>query len=168
MRHSRLRRFFILVCLPAAAVCGSFATTVLRAADPVIVNVWPEWRSADSFDRIGEYFGHGENTGGHRILRTRAQARAGFYFVVRLAPTIATADARFEVRVIEADAPEPKTFTFSASAPAGENTFELGLTGQDWPGGKSVHPVAWKLTLLAADGRVLAEQKSFLWEKPAK
>ena len=26
----------------------------------------------------------------------------------------------------------------------------------------------WKLALLAADGRVLAEHKSFLWEKPAK
>ena len=43
-----------------------------------------------------------------------------------------------------------------------------GVTGADWPGEKKAHPVAWKLALLAADGRVLAEQKSFLWEKPAK
>jgi hypothetical protein len=44
----------------------------------------------------------------------------------------------------------------------------LGLTGADWPGGEQAHPVAWKLELVAADGRVLAAEKSFLWEKPAQ
>ena len=64
--------------------------------------------------------------------------------------------------------PEPKTFAFPVTASAGDTVFDLGVTGADWPGGKKVNPVAWKLTLLAADGRALAEHKSFLWEKPAK
>jgi len=41
----------------------------------------------------------------------------------------------------------------------------LGLTGTDWPDAKT-NPVAWKLDVLAADGRVLASEKSYLWEKP--
>jgi hypothetical protein len=139
-----------------------------RAADATIVGVRPQWRDAESFDRISEYFGRGENTSGHRVLRTQADTRAGYYFLVQLAPPAAPADAKFELQVIAPDKPEPKTFTFSTTAPKGENTFELGLTGTDWPGGEKARPVAWRVALLTADGRVLAEQKSFLWENPAK
>ena len=45
---------------------------------------------------------------------------------------------------------------------------QLGLTGADWPGGPKASPAAWKISLLGSDGTVLAEHKSFLWEKPAK
>jgi hypothetical protein len=44
--------------------------------------------------------------------------------------------------------------------------FHLGLTGPDWPDPK-INPVAWRLTLLEADGRVLGMERSYLWEKPA-
>jgi hypothetical protein len=139
----------------------------VHAADPAITSVWPQWRDAESFDRIGEYFGRAENTHGRRILRTHTETRAGFYFLVKLAAT-APVDSKFELQVITPDKPEPKTFTFPAGAPAGENTFELGLTGADWPTGEKARPVAWRIALRAADGHVLAEQKSFLWENPAK
>src|SRR5882724_5575484 len=84
------------------------------------------------------------------------------------APTPSLESARFEVAVIRPDAAEPKIFSFLIATPTKDGVVELGLTGADWPGGKSAHPVAWKLTLRAADGKVLAEQKSFLWENPAK
>ena len=45
--------------------------------------------------------------------------------------------------------------------------FNVGLTGDDWAGPK-VHPVAWKIEVVTADGRVLGVAKSFLWEKPDK
>jgi hypothetical protein len=134
----------------------------------VLAGVWPEWRSAESFERISEYFGGGENPGRHRIVRTHADARAGFYFLVRLGSAVVPAGAQFEVQVVAPDQPEPRQFAFSATAPAGEKVFELGLTGADWPGGEQSRPVAWRIALLTADGRVLAEQKSFLWENPAK
>jgi len=156
-----MRPLLALALLLPTLVC-------LRAADFAITEVWPQWRDAESFDRISEYFGGGENTGSHRILRTHADIRAGFYFLVRLAPAVAVANAKFELQVIRPDAPEPKTFTFFAGAPAASPVFELGLTGADWPGGAKARPVAWKLALLAADGRVLAGQQSFLWENPAK
>ena len=160
MRRQQLFATFVLFV--------SFVVSFARATEVEFVRVWPEWREAESFERISEYFGGGENTGGHLILRTHADARAGYYFVVRLARAASLEGAKFEVSVIRPDTTEPKTFALPVAAPRKDDVVELGLTGADWPGGKNAHPVAWKLTLRAADGRVLAEQKSFLWENPAK
>lgn len=146
-----------------------FAAGPARAAEAEFVRVWPSWRTAESFERIGEYFGRSENPAGRTVLRTQPAARAGYYFLVRVKPPAAVAGARFELEVIRPDAPDAKTFAFPAPAmPAGETVFELGLTGADWPDGEKAQPVAWRLALRTADGRTLAEHKSFLWEKPAK
>lgn len=139
-----------------------------RGAEVEFVRVWPLWREAESFERISEYFGGGENTGGHLVLRTHADVRAGYYFVVRLGHAVSLAGAKFEATIIRPDTAEPQTFAFPVVAKSDQSVVELGLTGADWPGGKAAHPVAWKLTLRAADGHVLGEQKSFLWENPAK
>jgi hypothetical protein len=138
------------------------------AAEAEFVRVWPGWRDAESFDRIAEYFGGPESHGREPILRTQAGARDGYYFLVRVKPAAALPAAKFAVSVIRPDHPDPKVFTFAAALPEKETVLHLGLTGADWPGGKSASPAAWKIALLAADGRVLAEHKSFLWEKPAK
>ncbi|MEY2881807.1 MAG: hypothetical protein RLZZ15_4187 [Verrucomicrobiota bacterium] len=172
------RRCFAVVCLLALFAAASAA----RAGEAAFVHVWPGWREAESFERIGEFLGGAENPGAARVVRTRADARAGYYFLVRFAATGAPAGARFELSIVRPDAPEPKKFSFAADASAsrsaappasdagraGAAVFHLGLTGADWPGGKTAHPVAWRLALLAADGRVLAAQESFLWEMPAK
>ena len=158
-RHPFISAFVFLAC---------FAGSWLRATEVEFVRVWPQWRAAESFERISEFFGGGENTGGHLILRTRAETRAGYYFVVRLAHAASLEGAKFEVSVVRPDTVEPKAFSLPVTAPRKDDVVELGLTGADWPGGEKAHPVAWKLTLRAADGRVLAEQKSFLWENPAK
>lgn len=156
----RLLAFLLLAILPASPL--------LRAAEVEFIRVWPGWREADSFERISEYFGRGENPGREIILRTDPAQRGGYYFLVRVKTATAVGDARFKLEVIRPDAPEPKTFEFPARVPAKENVFQLGLTGSDWPGGKEASPLAWKLTLIAADGRTLAEHKSFLWEKPKR
>ena len=144
------------------------AALSLRAAEAELLRVWPGWRDAESFERISEYFGGAENTGRQVVLRTQASAREGFYFMVRVKAAAALANARYEVSVIRPDAPDTKVFTFPANVPAKETVYQLGITGTDWPEGKDAHPVAWKLSLLSGDGRVLAERKSYLWEKPAK
>ncbi len=152
-----------------ALVVATFLTLgTARAAGTEFVRVWPSWRTAESFERIGEYFGRGEVPSGQIVLRTQTAARAGYYFLVRVKQSAALSGARFVVDVIRPDAPDAKSFSFPATAPAGETVFQLGLTGADWPGGEKAQPVAWRLALLAADGRTLAEHKSFLWEKPAK
>jgi hypothetical protein len=138
-----------------------------RAADVKFLRVWPGWRSAESFERISEYFGGAENTGKQHVLRTQPDSRAGYYFLVRVKSASALGGTNFELNVIRPDTPEPMTYRFPATVPEKETVFQLGLTGSDWPGGEEANPVAWKLTLLGADGGVLAEEKSFLWEKPA-
>jgi len=143
------------------------SATLTRAADVEFVRVWPGWRDAASFERIGEFLGRGEQTGGEVLLRTKPDVRDGYYFLVRVKHTLSTpANARFELEVIRPDAPTKHTFTFPAPFKSKQTVFQLGVTGADWPGGEKANPVAWRLTLKDASDRVLAEQKSFLWEKP--
>ncbi len=155
-------RFLFLMAL----VIATFATA--RAAEIEFLHVWPSWRDADAFDRISEYFGGRESTSRHVVLRTQTDARAGYYFLVRVKSAAPVEASVFELTVVRPDHPEPKVFRFPAPVPAKETVFQFGLTGRDWPSGDKANPVAWKLALLGAEGRVLAEQKSFLWEKPAK
>ena len=144
----------------------SIAVAAARGAEVEFSRVWPAWREAESFDRISEYFGGRENTGGHTLLRTHAEVRAGYYFLVRLkTPSVAPAGAKFVVNIISPAAPEPKSYEFPVAVAAG-GVFDLGLTGADWIDRKT-HPVAWKLELRAADGRTLASTQSFLWAMPA-
>jgi hypothetical protein len=132
-------------------VCACSTGAVLsRAAETEFLRVWPGWRQAEAFDRIGEYFGGREDHGRQVVLRTRATERAGYYFLTRIKSAAAVPEARFELHVIRPHAPEPVLYTFVA------------------PGGEAVHPVAWKISVRDGTGRVLAEHKSFLWEKPAK
>ena len=152
------------LALASLSILLGFASA--RAADVSFVRVWPGYRSADSFERISEYFTGEENTGGQTVLRSRPAERAGFYFLARLKNAgPAVAGATFELDVITPASAAPRTFTFTAGLPAGEHVFNLGLTGADWPGAK-VQPVAWKLTVLAPGGAELARAQSYLWEKP--
>ena len=157
-RLVRLLPVLLLLALP----------TAVPAAGIELVRVISGWRDAASFQRLSEYFGGRENTGGMILLRTRPGERAGFYWLVRLknnGPPVP--GARFELEVITPAAPEPRTFTFPADVPAGRPLYELGLTGADWPDAKA-RPAAWRLRLLAADGRTLIGEQSFIWELPAR
>jgi len=158
-----MRRLLIVALLALTGPAGS-----LRAAEVSFVRVWPGWRPADSFKRISEYFDNQENDGGWIVARTRPKDRAGYYFLARVDhPATPLDGARFVLQVILPTDPVPRTYSFPVACPAGNHVFDLGVTGADWAG-KSVHPVAWRLDLVARDGRPLATQQSFLWAKPAK
>lgn len=131
------------------------------------VRIWPQWRNADAFDRITEYFGGHENDGRETVLRSRPEARAGMYFLVRVKTAASISNGKFVLQIIRPDAPDAKSFVFPASVPEKGRVFELGLTGSDWPGGRDAHAVAWKLTLFDSAGQVVADQQSFLWAMPA-
>jgi len=156
-------RFAVVAFLLCSLLAGAG-----RAADVEFIRIWPGWRDAESFERIGEFFGRPEKHGREVVLRSREGERAGYYFLVRVKNPAAAGAVRFELSIIRPDATEPKTFTFATALPAKETVFQVGLTGADWPAGKETHPVAWKLALVQANGRVLAEHKSFLWENPAR
>ncbi|MEO6875994.1 MAG: hypothetical protein ABI222_14340 [Opitutaceae bacterium] len=157
-----MRSALVFLLLAASA-------TLTHAADVVsFVRVWPEWRDAQSFERISEYFTGKENPGSQVILRTQPETRSGFYFLARVKNTgpAATA-AKIVVSLIKPDSPKTKAYTFPITLPAGETVYSIGLTGTDWAGPK-IHPVAWKIEVIATDGTLLGVAKSFLWEKPDK
>jgi hypothetical protein len=149
-------------------VCFLFFVVSHAIAEISFTRVWPNWVDADAFETISEYFSGHEHTGKRVIHRSQPDARAGFYFLARVANTGAEiTHAKFTLHVIMPGNPEPKTFTFPASLPARSTVFQLGLTGADWPD-REIHPVAWKLDLLSATDELLATEQSFLWSKPAK
>lgn len=159
-RPSRLpmRSFFTALLVLASA-------SLAWAGDFRIVRVWPEYRTADSFVRISEYFTGKENPGRQIYLRTHPDQRAGFYFLTRVGNGAAAASGKIQLQVITPRSPRPVTYTYPTEFPHGEKVFQVGLTGPDWPDAKE-RPVAWKLTVLSDEGAVLASEESFLWSKP--
>ena len=151
-----------LLCL----LIGALATTA-SASDLKIVRVFTGWREAASFKRISEYFDGQENTGGQLVLRTHPEQRTGFYFLVRLANPSAAVTAKLELELILPTSAKPITYPFPVALHPGTSVLNLGLTGADWPD-KKANPVAWKISVRAPDGTLLATESSYLWEKPAK
>ena len=100
------------------------------------------------------------------MLRTQPNARAGYYFLIRAKAAANTTGAKFVLQIITPEAPEPKTHTFPITLGPKEAVFDIGLTGTDWAGRKT-HAVAWRLSVVNAEGRELASQQSFLWSNPA-
>ena len=144
----------------------ALAAASAPASEVTIVRAFSGWREAASFKRISEYFDGHENTNGETVIRTHPGQRAGYYFLVRAANPGAPLGVKIKLEVITPSGAVPKNFMFSADLKSGDTVLDLGLTGEDWPDAKA-NPVAWKLDLLAADGRILATEKSYLWEKPA-
>ena len=148
----------------------AFATaSVCAATDLTIVRVWPGYRTAESFERISEYFGQNEDARSQLILRTQADKRAGYYFLLRVKnSSAAIPDAKIELQVITPFSPEPKTYNFACTLPAKSQVLNLGLTGADWPGKPKDEVVAWHLRLLSSTGTELAKAQSYLWSMPNK
>jgi len=138
----------------------------VHAADVELTRVWPAWRSAESFERISEYFDGQENTGNHTVRRTQPASRDGYYFLIRAKAAATTTGAKLVLQIITPEAPEPKTYTFPITLGPKEAVFDVGLTGTDWAGRKT-HAVAWRLSVINAEGRELVSQQSFLWSNPA-
>ncbi len=150
--------------LMLALVLGSAGLS--RADEVKFVRVWPGWRDTASFERISEYFDGKENPGSQVLLRSHPEIRPGYYFLARVTNSgPALTSAKVVLSVITPDSPKTKAYTFPAALPAGDTVFNIGLTGADWVGEK-IHPVAWKIEVVATEGHSLGAAKSFLWEKP--
>lgn len=156
----------------AAAVVAATLPAGLSAKAPTtdgelaIVRVYSGWRDGASFKRISEYFDGKENTGNETVLRTHAGERSGYYYLLRVRNPGAARAVKVSIEIITSAEARPVTHVFPAQLKAGDTVLQLGLTGADWSDPKA-NPVAWKLDVTDADGRVLATEMSYLWEKPA-
>jgi hypothetical protein len=136
---------------------------LLAASEAKIVRVWTDYLGAESFDRIGEYFGGAEKHAGRIVLRTQSKERAGFYFLVRLSTREGlSAGKTWRLQVVSPDSDQVRVFNFPFDPSASEKVTQMGLTGSDWTNPKA-NPVAWRVTLLDATGKELLSSQSYLW-----
>ena len=143
-----------------------FALPALTNAGVSIVHVWPSQRSADSFRRISEYMSGTESSGRQSLLRTKPAEHIGCYFLTRLKADTALPGATLVLEVVIPGNPAVRTFSFPVDIPSGSKVFQIGVTGADWPSPQT-RPAAWRVTVRGADGAVLADSPSFLWQVPA-
>ena len=152
--HPRLLAALLFLTLPAWA-----------GAAVSLVHVWPTHRTADSFRRITEYIGGSENTGREIVLRTKAEAREGYYFLSRIKADGPEAGAVLVLELVLPGSPAIHTYRFPIELSAGHKVFQVGVTGADWPDAQT-RPAAWRVTVHSANDTVLADSPSFLWMVP--
>jgi hypothetical protein len=159
LRSPLLHFVLLLAALPAPSPA--------KEGELKIVRVFTGWRDAASFKRISEYFDGKENTGGETVVRTHPDQRGGYYFLVRVNNPGPAMRAQFQLQLVAEGQPAQRTTVFPAEVKTGSSVFQLGLTGPEWQDAKT-RPVAWQLSIISTgDGRALATEKSYLWEKPA-
>jgi hypothetical protein len=154
-----MRPFTILISFLALALAS-----VATAAEVTIVRVWPDYRTSESFLRVGEYFG-GQESAPELVVRSQSGTREGYYFLTRVKSSEAVPGALLVVETILPGSEVASVHFLSVDLPRGSRAVLAGLTGTDWPDAK-VKPTAWRVRLLSAGGVELARQQSFLWALP--
>lgn len=115
---------------------------------------------------IGQYFGASLTGQGFRtVVPSQPEDPAGQYFIIRLKGPKSTPPASARMTLFTTENKQASTRTWELPGTPLENWLYLGLSGADWPD-DDIRPLAWHIELLAADGTVLTEWKSFLWELP--
>lgn len=157
--------FTRIPCLFLLAVLTLVLASDRASAAPVkIVRVWPDYRQADSFIRIGEYFG-GKEKASELIVRSREDSRAGYYFLTRFKADEALPGSILALEYVLPGDEAPRVQFFPLDLPRGSRAVLAGLTGADWPSA-AVAPTAWRLRLLGPSGDELVRTQSFLWSLP--
>jgi len=149
-----LRALLVSLTLPLCAL----------AADKAVEHVWPEYHKAEYFDRIPEFFNGKETHPGRCVLRSQPKAKAGYYFLIRLAKGVEVpASAHWRLEFLRPGMQKTETRELALDGAKPERVYELGLTGEDWTDPKA-HPVAWRITLVDEAGKPLLSHQSLLWE----
>ena len=151
----------------AALLFAGCDTPVISSDEvPGISYVSERRRTAADVSRASEVFGSKENDGADVVFRTDASGRGGHYFFVKLddAPP---ADARLVLQVVRAENTPAERYEFPTrfrpGFPFGE--YVIGLTGKQ-AGDAKWRPIAWRVSVVDAKGKVLAARHSFLWGTP--
>jgi hypothetical protein len=144
----------------------ALAAALSSASAVSIETAHTRWYEAGDIRPITGYFGAA--LGGQRfraVIASQPEQPAGQYFIVRLKDWQSAAIAGARMTLYASDSKEPAIREWEFGTRPLHNWLYLGLTGTDWPDA-AVQPLAWRIELIDADGRVLAEWKSFLWEMP--
>lgn len=137
--------------------------TACGTPSPGIAYVNERYRSEADLTRASEAFYAKEHHGDDVVFRSQEKVRAGYYFYLRL-DVAPPSDGRLVVEVVREENRAPERFDFSLKlAPKGWfGEYVVGLTGKDG-GSSGWRPVAWRISVTDAQGKVLATKQSFLW-----
>jgi len=133
---------------------------------PGIAYVNERRRSPADAARAADVLGAKEDHGSDVVFRTDPAARAGYYYFIKLedAPP---ADAKLVLQVVRTENIVAERYEFPArfrpGFPFGE--YVIGLTGKQ-AGDARWRPIAWRVSVVDAKGKVLAAKHSFLWGTP--
>ncbi|MBM3867720.1 MAG: hypothetical protein FJ384_02160 [Verrucomicrobia bacterium] len=151
----------------AALLLAGCDTPVISSDEvPGIAYVNERRRSAADVARASDVFGAKEDHGADVVFRTDPAAREGHYFYVKLADA-PPVDARLVLQVVRTENAVAERYEFPArfrpGFPFGE--YVIGLTGKQ-AGDAKWRPLAWRVSVVDAQGKVLAAKHSFLWGTP--
>ena len=123
-------------------------------------------RTAADAARASDVLGEKEDHGADVVFRTDPAARGGYYYYVKLADA-PLADTRLVLQVVRTENAAPERYEFVTDYrpgfPFGE--YVIGLTGKQ-AGEANWRPLAWRISVVDAKGKVLAAKHSFLWGTP--
>ena len=153
--------------VPALFIMGFFTFTTLLPAKVEMEIRKKAYFSARDFKRIPEFFSGQEFEGWKVYCRSDQKSREGFYFVVKLdgpSQKLST-DAHWILEWVSSLDPVAKSIEIPIenSKIFGKEVF-IGLTGDDWSD-KSAQPLAWCLSLMDGQEKVIVKKQSFLWSK---
>ena len=151
----------ILSFLPILTLCLTSVSNGLS-----IETAYTRAYAAEKIRSISNHFGSSLSKQGFRsVVASQPDQPGGQYFILHLEDTAQGSPATARMTLYTTAAKEFSIHTWDLSGDDLKSWLYLGLTGSDWPE-EDVRPLAWKVELLDADGAVLSEWKSFLWEMP--
>lgn len=152
--------------------CIGFAMSSIARAEFRIRHITPQYIAEEPFKRISEYFTGKEDTGKRIILRTQADQRGGLYFLVtfnRMAKSYIPEGSKVIAQFYHANSVDPVRHELNFPYEMSTDTFAIdmyvGITGADWPGGGAKNLVAWHIRVEDAEGQLIAQQGSYLWDR---
>lgn len=144
--------------------CDSPPPSTVERAGIAYVN--ERRRSEADVARASEAFQAKEQHGSDVVFRTEEASRPGYYFFLKL-DLDPPADGRLILEVVRTENTRPERYDFALNlqpqGPLGE--FLIGLTGKQ-AGESKWRPIAWRVSIVDAQGKILASRHSFLWGTP--
>ena len=152
--------------LAALLIVGCDTPVISSDEVPGIAYVNERRRTDADATRASEAFGAKDADGSDVVFRTDSSARGGHYYYVKL-EAAPPADAKLVLQVVRRENAAPERYEFPArfrpGFPFGE--YVIGLTGKQ-AGDAKWRPIAWRISVVDATGKVLAAKHSFLWGTP--